>query len=47
MKIWCRGDSINGYLCDFDVYTGRQETGIHHGLAYSAVTKLCEAIKGH
>ena len=47
IKIWCRADSRNGYLCDFDVYTGRQETGIQHGLGYSVVTKLCEAIKGH
>ena len=22
-KVWVRADAINGYFCDFDVYTGR------------------------
>ena len=22
-KVWVRADSVNGYFCDFEVYTGR------------------------
>ena len=47
IKMWCRADSKNGYLCDFDIYTGKQEQGIQYGLGYSVVTRLCKSIKGH
>ena len=47
IKMWCRADSTNGYLCDFDIYTGKTQQGVQHGLGYSVVTKLCETIKGH
>ena len=23
IKMWCRADSTNGYLCEFDIYTGK------------------------
>ena len=23
-KVWVRADSINGYICDFAVYTGKE-----------------------
>ena len=26
IKVWCRADSHNGYLCEFQVYTGRSES---------------------
>ena len=26
IKIWCRCDSSNGYLCQIDVYVGKDET---------------------
>ena len=26
-KVWVRADSVNGYFCDFNVYTGRSESG--------------------
>ena len=25
-KVWCRADSCNGYLCDFNIYTGKNST---------------------
>ena len=40
IKMWCRADSTNGYLCEFDIYTGKSPQGVQHGLGYSAVTKL-------
>ena len=46
IKMWCRADITNGYLCDF-FYTGKTQQGVQHGLGYSVVTKLCETIKGH
>jgi len=46
IKMWCRVDSTNGYLCDFDVYTGKSQQGVQRGLGYSVVIKLCESIKG-
>lgn len=47
IKMWCRADSTNGYLCDFDIYTGKSQQGVQHGLGYSVVIKLCASIKGH
>jgi len=47
IKMWCRADNTNGYLCDFDIYTGKTQQVVQHGLGYSVVTKLCETIKGH
>ena len=25
-KVWVRADSQNGYLCNFDIYTGKEES---------------------
>ena len=40
-KLWAMTDSLNGYVCDFDVYTGEREialgdevNGRHHQLFY-------------
>ena len=46
IKVWCRADSHSGYLCDFDIYTGRHRDGIQRGLGYSVVTRLCRGIEG-
>ena len=27
INVWCRADSHNGYLCEFQVYTGRSPSG--------------------
>ena len=47
IKMWCRADSTNGYLCEFDIYTGKSPQGVQLGLGYSVVTKLCEHVQGH
>ena len=47
LKMWCRADSTNGYLCEFDAYTGKSPQGVQHGLGYSVVTKLCQHVQGH
>ena len=46
IKMWCRADSTNGCLCEFDIYTGKSQQGLHHGLGYSVVTKLCQNVQG-
>ena len=46
IKLWCWADSTNGYLCDFDVYTGKQPRGVQHGLGYTVVSNLCQHIRG-
>ena len=37
IKMWCRADSINGYLNDFEIYTGKSGEGVTHDLGYSVV----------
>ena len=39
IKMWCRADSTNGYLCEFDIHTGKSPQGVQHGLGYSVVTQ--------
>ena len=46
IKLRCRADSSNGYLCDFDVYTGKKARGLQHGLGCTVVANLCQHIKG-
>ena len=46
IKMWCRADGINGYLNDFDIYTGKSGDGVTPDLGFSVVTKLCSAIYG-
>ena len=44
-KVWALADSLNGYLCDFNVYTGA--TGDREtALGEKVVLKLMESIKG-
>ena len=38
-KVWVRADSINGYTCDFDVYTGKQDAP-QKNLGVNVVRKL-------
>ena len=41
IKMWCRADGINGYLNDFEIYTGKSGEGVTNDLGFSVVTKLC------
>ena len=44
-KVWVRADSINGYICDFDVYTGKDDAP-HKNLGANVVQKLSEPLAG-
>ena len=45
IKVWCRGDGHNGYLCEFQVYTGREESN-ETGLGARVVTDLSQKLQG-
>ena len=32
IKMWCRADSHSGYLCDFNIYSGKNKDGVEKGL---------------
>ena len=42
--MWVCSDSVNGYICSFKIYTGKDSTGSPHsnGLGYAVVTSLVE-----
>ena len=42
-KIWVRADSNNGYICDFSVYTGKEES-TEKNLGPKVVKKLAEPL---
>ena len=43
IKIWECADSSNGYVCNLQVYTGKQDGGVtEHGLGYRVVRELTE-----
>ena len=44
-KIWVRADSINGYICDFSVYTGK-EGAPEKELGAKVVKKLAQPLTG-
>ena len=45
IKVWCRADAHNGYLCEYQVYTGRSE-GVECGLGKRVVLDLSERLEG-
>ena len=46
-KIWVRSDSTNGFISDFEVYTGKGEGGsTETGLGSKVVKKLSRALVG-
>ena len=47
-KVWARADSATGYMCDFTVYTGKDNTttGRCIGLGAKVVKCLAEPLKG-
>ena len=44
-KVWVRADSINGYMCDFEVYTGKDGSPEQH-LRSKVVKKLSRPLVG-
>ncbi len=46
-KVWTRADSWNGFVSNFDVYTGKDESGgTEEGLGAKVVKKLSRALVG-
>ena len=46
IKVWCRADSHNGYLCEFQVYTGRSGSSAEGGLGKRVVLDLSRRLEG-
>lgn len=44
-KVWVRADGINGFICDLDVYTGKEES-METGLGAKVVKKLSRPLVG-
>ena len=44
--MWCRADAHNGYLLQFDVYTGRSESASDTTLGERVVTDLSRKLEG-
>src|SRR6218665_986120 len=40
IKLWALCESVSGYCLQFQVYTGKVDTGVEHGLAYRVVFDL-------
>ena len=45
IKVWCRADSHNGYLCEFQVYTGKSSS-VQNGLGKRVVLELSQNLHG-
>ena len=46
IKVWVCADSHNGYVCDFNVYTGKEGNRVEVGLGESIMLKLCDSFTG-
>ena len=46
-KVWAMADSLNGYMYDFNVYTGASGGERETGLGEKVVLQLAESIKGN
>ena len=40
IKVWALADATNGYICNFQVYTGRQGDSVERGLGANIVKTL-------
>ena len=43
IKAWVCADSVSGYMCDFNIYEGKDDIQ-GKGLGYKVVTSLCEEL---
>ena len=46
-KVWVRADATNGYVAQFEFYTGKKGNTVEHGLGGSVVTRLTRDLVGH
>ena len=44
-KVWVRADSHNGYLCNFEIYTGKEDS-VETNLGAKVVKKLSRTLVG-
>ena len=45
-KVWVRADSLNGYICQFAVYVGKEGERVEVGLGQKVVEKLTRKLVG-
>ena len=45
IKVWCRADSHNGYICEFQVYTGKSDE-TEGGLGKRVILDLSQTLEG-
>ena len=45
-KVWVRADSLNGYICQFMVYVGKEGERVEVGLGQEVVEKLIRELVG-
>ena len=45
IKVWCRADSHNGYMCETQVYTGKSD-GVEGGLGKRVILDLSKRLEG-
>ena len=45
IKVWAVADGTNGYICDFEVYTGKQGDSVEKGLRARVVIGLTQLYK--
>ena len=41
-----RADAVTGYVCEFDIYTGKGNNKREYGLSRTSVKKLAKKLKG-
>ena len=47
IKVWCRADSHNGYICEFQIYMGKQDSGQRkRSLGERVVLDLTQKLQG-
>ena len=46
IKAWCRADSRNGYMCEFQIYMGAQSSGEGVSLGERVVLDLSQRLQG-
>ena len=45
-KVWVRADGVNGYVCEFEVYTGKTDGERELGLGGNVAKRLTRNITG-
>ena len=46
VKVWTMAESATGYICNFQIYTGREARMTEHGLSHRVVMDMCQMLQG-